>query len=195
MGDDEATMEGVEGAAEFGAEPLLSTLLSLAAYDYPEAIQHRLLDSAIMSDCALTCAAVMGLVSRPLPEAIIASARQRGNTRVLQLLTGEGMVELEASCREVRDNMESAGVDNKVPKTTEFSYGDKPKKVKKFLINKFAPFAMILCHLHLPKVHYQLEEASAKDCHQTNVCHRVRATYGVVKTIVNPIHPAPLELH
>ncbi len=70
MGADEATMAGVEGAAEFGAAPLLSTLLSLAAYDYPEAIQHRLLESAIQSDCALTCAAVLGLVTRPLPEAI-----------------------------------------------------------------------------------------------------------------------------
>ena len=136
--DSEAIMEGVEAACEFGAVEMLKTLLAVASPDYPEATQHKLLESAIKSDCALTCAAVLGLVTSPVPKAIIASARQRGNTRVLQLLTGEGEAELEARCREVRNNRDTADVCNQIPKTREFPYNDPMTKLKKFLADNFA---------------------------------------------------------
>jgi hypothetical protein len=119
--DSEAIMKGLVASCEFGALELLNALLmSITSPNYSDAIQHKLLESAIMSDCALTCAVVLcNLITSPVPEAIINIARQRGNCRVLQLLTGASETEQEAKFKMVRDNMETANVYNKIPKNRE----------------------------------------------------------------------------
>ena len=190
--DREEVIEGLEAAAMFGSSAMI-----LAISD--NTIDHSIFKErkqaiwmlAVKSDSEATVSALLPLLPNPPLEAITL-ARKRGVPGVVNKLLPYIKVEGEQKREALRDAVitNTAQLLDQIPRDVEFTYNHNMKKLGPLIReNTLVPYATLLEHLHLPKVHINDKEpvVCPPDCSQKQSCQRIRETLGLVNIVTSKL--------
>jgi hypothetical protein len=167
--DMEAVEIGLHHASYFGAVDLFNLLsecfskerlTSLLTIRFPSRpleppfSHYSFISYTVMSDCPETCGAVLKFTDT-VPEDVIEMAEQRGNTRIIEMLTNGSVSkkkDVKQSLKKAVVN-KTAGILDLIPRFVEYEFEDKMGKILSLLTQKTVTYSTLLEKLHVPQVH------------------------------------------